>query len=78
MASFCEKDITDIVRNVSKNTGRNKRVNRIRSGISHFLESVCDDIIELYPNIYRDNDLVMKLFKRLLENNEENMNKNKT
>jgi len=73
MASFCENDITDIVRNLSKNTGRNKRVNRIRSGISHFLESVCDDLVELYPNIHKDTDLVLKLFKRILENKGENV-----
>jgi hypothetical protein len=44
------------------------RVNRIRNGISDFLQSVCDDIVELYPNIVQDNDFVLRLFKRMLEN----------
>jgi len=66
MASFCEKDIPEIIQNISVNTGKKKRVNRIRSGISDFLESVCDDLAELYPNIYNDSDLVLRLFKRLL------------
>ena len=66
MASFCEKDIPEIIENISVNSSKKKRVNRIRSGISDFLQSVCDDLAELYPNIYSDSDLVLRLFKRLL------------
>jgi predicted transcriptional regulator len=28
---------------------------------------VCDDLIELYPNILDDNEFVLRLLKRLLE-----------
>jgi hypothetical protein len=66
MASFCEKDIPEIIENISVNSSKKKRVNRIRSGISDFLQSVCDDLAELYPNMYSDSDLVLRLFKRLL------------
>ena len=53
---------------MDKPHSKNVRVNRIRNGISDFLQSVCDDIVELYPNIVQDNDFVLRLFKRILEN----------
>lgn len=68
LASFCENDIGNIVKNIDKPHAKNMRVNRIRNGISDFLQSVCDDIVELYPNIVQDNDFVLRLFKRMLEN----------
>lgn len=67
MASFCEHDIAKVVNNLSKKQSKDKRVNRIRNGISDFLQSVCDDLIELYPNILDDNEFVLRLLKRLLE-----------
>jgi predicted transcriptional regulator len=67
LASFCEHDIAKVVNNLSKKQSKDKRVNRIRNGISDFLQSVCDDLIELYPNILDDNEFVLRLLKRLLE-----------
>ena len=67
LASFCEHDIAKVVNNLSKKNSKDKRVNRIRNGISDFLQSVCDDLIELYPNILDDNEFVLRLLKRLLE-----------
>jgi len=67
LASFCEHDIAKVVNNLSKKNPKDKRVNRIRNGISDFLQSVCDDLIELYPNILEDNEFVLRLLKRLLE-----------
>ena len=68
LASFCENDIGNVVKNMERPHAKNMRVNRIRNGISDFLQSVCDDIVELYPNIVQDNDFVLRLFKRILEN----------
>jgi len=67
LASFCEHDIAKVVNNLSKKHSKDKRVNRIRNGISDFLQSVCDDLVELYPNILEDSDFVLRLLKRLLE-----------
>jgi len=53
---------------MTKPHAKNMRVNHIRDGISDFWQSVCDDIVELYPNIVQDNDFVLRLFKRILEN----------
>jgi len=61
---------------MTKPHAKNMRVHRIRNGISDFLQSVCDDIDELYPNIVQDNDFVLRLFKRILENTANNTNQN--